>query len=200
MNHLESLLRRAAALFDARKQAWALVGGLAVSVRTEPRFTRDLDLAVAVTDDKAAEDLVLGMQADGFRALATVEQEATKRLATARMAPFGDQPRGVILDLLFASSGIEAEVCKEAELLDVFPGLTVPVAQVHHLIALKVLSRDDRNRPQDANDLRSLICAAEDPQLTAARDACGLIESRGFNRSRDLVHALNSAWKEFRSQ
>ena len=30
---------------------FALVGGLAVSARTEPRFTRDLDFAIAVADD-----------------------------------------------------------------------------------------------------------------------------------------------------
>jgi hypothetical protein len=29
-----------------------------VSVRVEPRFTRDIDLAVAVADDRAAEQLV----------------------------------------------------------------------------------------------------------------------------------------------
>jgi len=52
------LLRQISALLDKQHQAWALVGGLAVSVRTEPRFTRDLDLAVAVADDRAAEDLV----------------------------------------------------------------------------------------------------------------------------------------------
>jgi hypothetical protein len=33
------------------------VGGLAVSSRCEPRFTRDLDLAVASPDDAAAEAL-----------------------------------------------------------------------------------------------------------------------------------------------
>lgn len=43
MNDLESLLRQTAGLFEDRRQPWALVGGLAVSVRTEPRFTRDLD-------------------------------------------------------------------------------------------------------------------------------------------------------------
>jgi predicted nucleotidyltransferase len=198
MNPLEVLLRRVAALLESRHQAWALVGGLAVSVRTEPRFTRDLDLAVAVVDDQAAEALVLSLQTAGFRALATVEQEATHRLATARMAPFGDQPQGMMLDLLFASSGIEAEVCKEAELLQVFPEVFVPVARLHHLMALKALARDDRNRPQDAADLRQLMAAAQDADLAVACDAARLIEARGFNRSRDLVEALMNAWQDFR--
>ncbi len=34
---------------------WALIGGLAVAVRAEPRFTRDVDLAVAVADDRELE-------------------------------------------------------------------------------------------------------------------------------------------------
>lgn len=37
---------------------FALVGGLAVSARTEPRFTRDADLAVALASDAEAEALI----------------------------------------------------------------------------------------------------------------------------------------------
>jgi hypothetical protein len=198
MNHLERLLQQVAALLDGAHQPWALVGGLAVSVRTEPRFTRDLDLAVAVADDPAAESLVHRLHAAGFRALATVEQEATHRLATARLAPLGASPQGMMLDLLFASSGIEAEVCAEAEVVTVFPGLSVPVARIHHLITLKALSRDDRTRPQDVADLRQLIAAAQIPDLNAACDAARLIEARGFNRSRNLVQSVMDAWTEFR--
>jgi predicted nucleotidyltransferase len=200
MNRLELLLRQISVLLGQQHQPWALVGGLAVSVRTEPRFTRDLDLAVAVADDHAAEKLVHSLQAAGFRPLATVEQAATGRLATARLVPFGDQPQGLMLDLLFASSGIEAEVCAEAEVLRVFPELCVPVARVHHLIALKALSRDDRTRPQDAADLRQLVEAACASDLAAACEAARLIEARGFNRARNLVAALTQAWHEFRSE
>ena len=48
MNYLEQLLGQLATLLEERHQPWALIGGLAVSVRTEPRFTRDLDLAEAL--------------------------------------------------------------------------------------------------------------------------------------------------------
>jgi hypothetical protein len=34
---------------------WALVGALAVGIRSEPRFTRDIDIAVAVESDGEAE-------------------------------------------------------------------------------------------------------------------------------------------------
>jgi len=44
-------------------RALALVGGLAVSARTEPRFTRDLDFAIAVENDAEAESIVFGVEA-----------------------------------------------------------------------------------------------------------------------------------------
>jgi predicted nucleotidyltransferase len=106
------------------------VGGFAVSVRTEPRFTRDIDLVVAVPDDATAEELL--------------------------------------------------------------PGVIVPVATVGHLIALKLLARDDRVRPQDAGDLRSLLAVADQADMNFARDAVAMIETRGFARGRELSSDLEA--------
>ena len=198
MNPLAILMKRVAALLAEQRQPWALVGGLAVSVRTEPRFTRDVDLAVAVSDDHSAEVFVHRLTKAGFRVLATVEQETIHRLATARLAPTGDHSSPLMLDLLFASSGIESEVCAAAEILEVFPGISIPVASLPHLMALKTLARDDQTRPQDVADLRQLMSAALPADLNAACEAVRLIELRGFNRSRHLVEALLSAWRELR--
>ena len=46
MNSVEAALRRVTADLDRRRLGWALVGGFAVSARAEPRFTRDVDVAV----------------------------------------------------------------------------------------------------------------------------------------------------------
>ncbi len=200
MNSLEELLQRISTVLTKHNRSWALVGGLAVSVRTEPRFTRDLDLAVAVPSDREAEALVHGLHREGFQTFATVEHEETNRLATARISPINSNTQGLVLDLLFASSGIEVEICMAAENLLVFPKLSVPVARIHHLMALKVLSRDDRTRPQDAADLHQLIANADPSDLESACDAARLIQQRGFNRERDLVAALKEAWNEFRGK
>jgi len=48
-------------------------------------------------------------------------------------------PGGIIVDLLFASSGIEPEITAAAEVLTVARGLRMPVARTGHLIALKLL-------------------------------------------------------------
>lgn len=65
----------------------ALLGGLAVALRVEPRFTRDVDLAVAVTNDVEAEALVHELASRGYTAAMTVEQEEAHRLATVRLRP-----------------------------------------------------------------------------------------------------------------
>jgi len=190
MTQLESVLRRAvASLVDAGARI-ALVGGLAVSVRTEPRFTRDADLVVAVADDREAENLVRQLQSDGYGVTALIEQEALRRLATVRLKPPQSADVSVI-DLLFASSGIEAEIVADAELIELLPALTVPVARVGHLIALKVLARDDLERPQDLIDLRALLKDAAPADLELARHAITLITSRGYHRDRDLARALD---------
>ena len=60
---------------------FALVGGLAVSARTEPRFTRDADIAVAVQNDAEAEDLVRSLHARGYSVGAVVEHSSAGRPA-----------------------------------------------------------------------------------------------------------------------
>jgi predicted nucleotidyltransferase len=172
----------------------ALVGGIAVSVRTEPRFTRDVDLVVAVADDRAAEALVRHIGSAGFVPAVLLEQEAVGRLATVRFAKAGCREQmEMVADLLFASSGIEHEIVEAAEKLQILPGVSGPVARTGHLVALKLLARDDRTRPQDAADLRALLAVASSAELALARRACELIMQRGYARGRDLVVSLDTA-------
>jgi predicted nucleotidyltransferase len=130
LTDLAAAIENGLAAMTPRGLRCALVGGFAVSVRTEPRFTRDIDLVVAVPDDATAEELL--------------------------------------------------------------PGVIVPVATVGHLIALKLLARDDRVRPQDAGDLRSLLAVADQADMNFARDAVAMIETRGFARGRELSSDLEA--------
>nr|WP_239003792.1 hypothetical protein [Nocardia panacis] len=96
----------------------------------------------------------------------------------------------MVVDLLFASSGIEPEIVRAAESLEIFPGLVLPVARTGHLIALKLLARDDESRPQDSADLRNLAAVATTRDMVDAAEAVRLIAERGFNRDRDLAELL----------
>lgn len=186
---LLTVLRRIAETLDERRQAWALVGGLAVSVRSEPRFTRDIDVAAAVSDDASAEALVSSLVVSGFRLRLSLEHEALKRLATVRLTPPGEAEEGIVVDLLFASSGIEGEICRDADRLELAPGLTVPVAQAGHLVAMKLLALAP-DRPQDAIDLRALVATLTEADRARARAATARIEELGANRSKPLSDEL----------
>lgn len=135
MNRLTAALRCAAEDLDGSGLRWALVGGFAVSARVEPRFTRDVDVAVMVDGDTQAEQLVRTLITGGYSVFSSLEHDSG-RLATVRMTREFDGV-DVVVDLLFASSGIEPEVAQGAETLEVAPGLHLPVAAVGHLIALR---------------------------------------------------------------
>jgi hypothetical protein len=199
LSRAEAVLRRIVKdLLDLRRP-FALVGGLAVSARTEPRLTRDADLAVLVANDQDAEALVRRLQMRGWLVVAAIEQNVAGRLAAIRLALAGEDERGAVVDLLFASSGIESEVVAAANRIEAVPGLAVPVARLGHLIALKVLARDDRTRPQDRVDLAALLGRADASSLSEAQTSLELITLRGFARGRDLLAGLVAAVNEFRA-
>ena len=57
-------------------------------------------------------------------------------------------------------------------------------------MALKLLARDDRQRPQDLDDLLALRAVGSKQEIDRARHAVALIEARGFHRGRALSSAL----------
>lgn len=196
MTRILDTLRGICLALDSAQAQWALVGGLAVGMRAEPRNTRDVDVCLAVGSDAEAEALVYSLTGLGYRQGTVIEQTSLGRLATVRLHPPGQGPRGVLVDLLFASSGIEREVVGAAERLELLPSLVVPVASLAHLISLKVLARDDRRRPQDILDLKALLAVANGSDLATARTALGLVAQRGFHRNKNLDLELDRAISE----
>src|ERR1044071_7741556 len=156
---------------------------LGVSARAEPRFTRDLDFAIAVASDDEAAHYVFRLRQVGYEIVAALEQTTQHRLSTIRLRRGG---RGPLIDLLFAACGIEAEIVQAAEPLEIAAGVITDVAQVGHLIAMKLVSRDPKRRPHDQQDLVALANVAEDQEWQRAEAAIELILQRGFSRGRDL--------------
>ncbi len=189
-------LRRSAECLDEIGARYALVGGLAIGVRVEPRFTRDVDLAIAVDSDADAEAVAGHLIHSGFRLMMELDHTDTNRIATLRMLPPGiavpsqDGDAPLLVDLLFTTSGIEPEVVAGAERRKVQEGLVVPVAKMEHLIAMKVVSVRDE-RPQDEVDLRQLLRRSSPQQVQAAKQLIDLVIARGLHRNRDLHATLN---------
>ncbi len=172
--HLASELRR-------RKRRFALVGGLAVSIRAEVRFTRDVDVAIVVASDAETEALVRDLSTSGYSIGALVEHDERKRLATVRLR----SPSRVVVDLLAASSGIEEEIVDRAVEVSIDDVGMIPVARAEELLGMKVLSMTDA-RPQDRIDAKNLLALNPDIDLAAVRELLGRIETRGFHRGQDL--------------
>ena len=188
MNRLALVLEKTGAELDRLGLRWAVIGGLALAVRAEPRQTRDIDIAIAVDDDREAEAAVRGLTERGFHFVdgGVLEQTTVQRLATVRLIETvtGDLP--VPVDLFFASSCVEAELVAAAERLEVLPGVRLPVATTGFLIALKVHA----GRLQDLADVETLLRSATPADLEQAKWAVSLIRSRGCHRGRDLEAIL----------
>ena len=127
----------------------------------------------------------------GYRPLATVEDETVKRLSTTRLL----SPQGVTVDLLFASSGIEAEIVARATDVDLPLVGTVRVARTEELLAMKVLSMRE-NRLQDRIDAQRLLQHAPNLDIAAVRADLELIAARGYHRNQDLLAKLAAVVEE----
>lgn len=191
MIRLQEVLVRLDADLRALDLRWALIGGLAVSVHAEPRTTRDVDVAVATAGDREAEQVVMALRGRGYRDYpggAGLERRDVERLAGHRFLAPGEGEQGMIVDVLFAFSGVEPEIVAEAQALEVFPRIAVPVVRPGHLLALKVLAR----RPRDLEDARELLRSIDARELQRARETLDLIGRRGFvvEPGRDLQAEL----------
>ena len=176
---------------------FALVGGLAVSVRAEERFTKDIDFAVSVPNEAAFKATLRDLiKQKHYKAEEPFQDARTGELRGARLSPPGQEGAAVPVDLLFRTCGIEREVVAAAEPVEVFPGTTVNVATCGHLIAMKTLSLDDARRLKDRVDIAALLKSADGKDLAQAQAAVDLMQARGYGFALgkdDLRHELEQA-------
>lgn len=181
------MLKQAARDLAALKRPFAVVGGIAVSARTAPRTTRDVDLVVAAVEDKEAERICADLVARGYGVSVLLENTATGRLATVRMTSPVDGM--TFIDVLFASSGIEDLIVRDAENVQI-DGVDVPIARSGHLLAMKVLSNSEARAHKDPLDIHALLETITPAEITRAREAVRLIVERGYGRGKDVVAEL----------
>jgi hypothetical protein len=67
MTMMLSALRKVTEDLNATKRSWCLIGALAVSVYSEPRTTRDIDIAIALDDRSEQDSFVEVLIAAGYR-------------------------------------------------------------------------------------------------------------------------------------
>ena len=179
---LQQTLVDAVSMLQSRAIPFAVIDGLAVSFRGQPRMTVDVDLVIKAEID-AALRLVETLETTPFEPLfAGVEDVVT----SAFILPLRHRMTGVRLDVAIGMSGFEQDAVQRATPVDV-RGVAVPVATVEDLLVMKALA----GRPQDDQDIQGLVAAAKAP-IDWAR-CLAVAEALGSAIDLDIAARLRSA-------
>lgn len=176
---------------------FSVIGALAVGARGRARQTVDADFAIAVSEDRKARQLVDQLVLRGYGVSNLYENEFTKKLGLAKLFAPSTESQLIELDLLFDFCGIEAEVVSGAEPLEIWPGVTVPVASMPALLAMKARCQELPERIQDRADLvNQLLPYSSAQDVEEARSLIMLIQKRGYNEGRNLIDAFDNLVKQ----
>jgi len=145
---LRRTLADLAAFLQASRAPYALIGGIAVSVRGEPRFTADVDVVAAV-EIKDALALLEATTGSAFEPLFADAAEVVER---AYLLPLRHRTTAIKADVAIGLTGFERDLVARAVPVDL-GGFSVPVASSEDLLLLKVLA----GRARDIDDATSIV-------------------------------------------
>ena len=143
-------LADAMSLLSARGLRAALIGGLAVSLRGQPRMTVDVNVVVLATADEALR-LVADLATTPFDPLFPGVEEVVAR---SFILPLRHRKTGIRVDLAIGMSGFEQEAVDRATPI-MIGAASIPVVSIEDLLVMKALA----GRPQDDEDIRGLVAA-----------------------------------------
>jgi hypothetical protein len=155
--HLSALRSLAAALEELGIDG-ALIGGVAVSLLAEPRFTRDLD-AVIMYDTEVTASL---MEALAHHDLIPLFDDAEQFARESRVIPLRHKLTGIVVDVMLGCMPFESEVVARAKPSGE-PGVPMSLATPEDLVILKAIA----SRPKDLEDIRNI--ALTYPDMDRAR-------------------------------
>ena len=141
-------LRDLKQLLKRRRAPYAVIGGIAVAIRGEPRFTADIDALVGI-DIAAAVHLVRSLSKSAFLPLFPDIEEVVK---TSCILPMRHRKTSIKVDLAIGLTGFELRAIERAE--DVrFGRLSLRVVTAEDLLLMKVLA----GRPRDLDDTERIV-------------------------------------------
>lgn len=145
---LIATLKDIAAFLNDQKIAYALIGGMAASVRGEPRSTLDVDIIISC-DVQRGLKLLDQLGASRFRPLFDGVEQV---LRTGLLLPLAHRETGIKVDLALAMSGFDQAAIKESTIADIGAGPT-PIVSAEYLVVMKQLA----SRPRDLDDISKII-------------------------------------------
>lgn len=168
------------------KLSYAIIGGIAVQKWGEPRFTRDVDLAVAaplVTGSAPLVRLITGH----FRSRPAdpVDFAQTTRMVLITAS------NGVEVDISLALPGYEDQLFARAVDYEFESGKTVRLCSAEDLIIHKAVA----GRPQDVTDIQGVV-DRQGEKLDAAYIRKWLKEFADALANQEIAERFESPWKK----
>lgn len=141
----QTLLIQLSEAFEKSKISYMVIGGQAVLVYGEPRFTKDIDVTLGAGVERLEEvlQLVVGL---GWKVLTPTPAEFVQK---TMVLPCQDPASGVRLDLVFSFSPYERQAMDRVRRIP-FSGKEVCFASPEDLVIHKVVA----GRPRDLEDIR----------------------------------------------
>jgi len=142
---------RVAKLLESHNLAFALIGGLASSIRGRLRVTADIDLVVDC-EVPAAISLLGELDNESFRPFV---EDAETSIRQFYILPLEDVASGTPIDLAIGASGFEKLIVQRASKPQGYP---IPVATAEDLLLMKLMA----GRPQDQSDIQGVLSTNRD--------------------------------------
>ncbi len=142
---LETALAGVARLLDGLRIPYMVIGGFAVTVWGQPRFTADLDMTIqcSVPEQTLIERLL--------RSLTSLVADPVRFVQERRVLP-ARTSEGIAVDIVFAGLPYEVTAIERAVPVEV-AGYSVRICTAEDLIVHKIIS----SRPRDREDVLGIV-------------------------------------------
>ena len=144
----EKTLKKLAASLTKAKVPYMVIGGQAVLVYGEPRFTRDIDVTLGIGTEDINEILAVCKKAR----LIPIEKDIKSFVSETMVLPAKDSATGIRVDFIFSFTPYEAKAIKRARKLK-FGRQPVNFASPEDVIIHKIFS----GRPRDLEDVHGIL-------------------------------------------
>lgn len=144
----EETISRIASALKNHHIPYMIIGGQAVLVYGEPRFTRDIDITLGINIDSLGEILSIVNELS----LKPLPKDITTFVRQTMVLPVLDETSGIRIDFIFSFTPYETEAIKRARKIFLM-GNEVCFASAEDVVIHKIFA----GRPRDLEDIRTIL-------------------------------------------
>ena len=177
----QEILSRLAATLDKHELPYMIIGGQAVLLYGEPRFTRDIDVTLGVGPDKLEEILSI----IDLARLRPIPKEIKTFVRETLVLPALDETTGIRVDFIFSLTPYESQAIARGNKISILE-TDVRFASPEDIVIHKIFA----GRPRDLEDVRGIIL--KNPDLDKVYIEKWLREFDAVSESKDFLKTFQS--------